>query len=894
VLDALRCNADEVAPYMAMEKGQVLQEARVFNDAQLDVRRCHQVVTKLLYLLNHGETFTHTEATEVFFASTKLFQSNDSGLRRMVYLIIKDLAPLVDDCIIVTSSLMKDMSGKSELYRANAIRVLCRITDANLLQQVERYMKQAIVDRAPVVASAALASGLHLSQRSPDSVKRWSSEVYEAVQSGSGIVNFHALALLHQMRRNDRLAVNKLVTQMTQPGMRSRQPLVQCLLIRYVSRIVQESPGGEDGQRPFYSFLTGCLKHNSEMVILEASRAIASLPGVTLQELQPAVSVLQLFLSSSKPSLRYGACRTLSSIAVVQPTAVSNCNYDLEDLAKQDTNISVSTVALTTLLTLATESNIDRLMNLATECIPNIHDDFRVVVVQSVQKLSTRLPHKFQTLLHFLASMLREQGGFEFKKAVVDSVLSITKRVPDAKDEGLSHLCEFIEDCEFPYLSSQVLYLLGEEGPRSKDPSKYLRYIFNRVILEAAIVRSAAVGALAKFGAQCEDLRPSVVVLLRRCLNDNDDEVRDRVTFDISLLEAKPGSRKAERGQRLLASKPLACNTAELEQRLSQYIKGPTDEPFDISQVPVESAPSIPGSEPQKQQPNGMLERNGPDYAAATSTHASAAAADMYASQLDAVQQLAHVGKLFKSSALLQLTENETEYRVTCLKHVFENHIVFQMNCENTVREQELENVTVLMEPESDDFSEEVNLSLDRIPHENEGAGVAYVCMRKAKPLTGGRLLNTLKFSARERDPSTGELEEEGYPDEYQLEDIEVSFADHIIPTRPSTSFKEAWDDLPEESEKTDDYGLGTRNSIQEVLEQVMSMFGMAACDGTDVVGPNARSHTAVLSGTVVGDRKLLMKVQLGMSANNNVAMKLAARSPDPDIASAVHEVLAE
>ena len=65
-------------------------------------------------------------------------------------------------------------------------------------------------------------------------------------------------------------------------------------------------------------------------------------------------------------------------------------------------------------------------------------------------------------------------------------------------------------------------------------------------------------------------------------------------------------------------------------------------------------------------------------------------------------------------------------------------------------------------------------------------------------------------------------------------------------------------------------------------------------CDGTDVVGPNARSHTAVLSGTVVGDRKLLMKVQLGMSANNNVAMKLAARSPDPDIASAVHEVLAE
>jgi hypothetical protein len=59
---------------------------------------------------------------------------------------------------------MKDMNSKTDLYRANAIRVLCRITEGGLLGQIERYLKQAVVDKNPVVSSAALVSGIHLLQ----------------------------------------------------------------------------------------------------------------------------------------------------------------------------------------------------------------------------------------------------------------------------------------------------------------------------------------------------------------------------------------------------------------------------------------------------------------------------------------------------------------------------------------------------------------------------------------------------------------------------------------------------------------------------------------------------------------------------------------------------------
>jgi len=94
-----------------------------------------------------------------------------------------------------------------------------------------------------------------------------------------------------------------------------------------------------------------------------------------------------------------------------------------------------------------------------------------------------------------------------------------------------------MQDCEFTYLSTQVLHLLGMEGPRTKEPAKYIRYIYNRVILENATVRAAAVSSLAQFGALVEDLRPRIQVLLKRALHDNDDEVL-LVTAPLALCDS--------------------------------------------------------------------------------------------------------------------------------------------------------------------------------------------------------------------------------------------------------------------------------------------------------------------------------------------------------------------
>ena len=71
----------------------------------------------------------------------------------------------------------------------------------------------------------------------------------------------------------------------------------------------------KDSGSPYFDFVESCLRHKSEMVIYEAAHAIVNMKRTSARELAPAVSVLQLFCSSPKPTLRFAAVRTLNKVS---------------------------------------------------------------------------------------------------------------------------------------------------------------------------------------------------------------------------------------------------------------------------------------------------------------------------------------------------------------------------------------------------------------------------------------------------------------------------------------------------------------------------------------------------------------------------------------------------
>lgn len=761
-------------------------------------------------LLFNGDKFPTNEATTLFFSISKLFQNKDPSLRQIMYLILKELANTAEDIIMSTSIIMKDMTVGSEVvYKANSVRALCRIIDATTVQSIERMIKTAIVDKSPSVSSAALVSSYHLLPIARDVVKRWQSETQEAAassKSGGGFLGFaassshslaagtnymnqyHAIGLLYQMRSHDRMALVKMVQQYGAAGA-VKSPAGVMMLVRLAARLAEEDPSL---RKPMMQMLDSWLRHKSEMVNFEAAKAIIDMRDVTDAEAAQVVHILQLFLTSPRAVTKFAAIRLLHQLASFKPNAVNPANQDIEALIG-NSNRSIATFAITTLLKTGNEASVDRLMKQISSFMSEITDEFKITIVEAIRTLCLKFPSKQAGMLTFLSGILRDEGGYEFKRAVVESMFDLIKFVPGSKEETLSHLCEFIEDCEFTKLAVRILHLIGVEGPKTPNPTKYIRYIYNRVVLENALVRAAAVTALAKFGVGQKDpeVKKSVTVLLTRCLDDTDDEVRDRAALNLRLMKEQD-----DIAERFIKNDSM-FSLSTFEHKLVMYVtsddRSVFSKAFDVSSVPVvsheqalaeERTKKLTTATPTLKAPSAGPEKpklNGAADASAGVTNVAQKYTDIFAN----IPELKAYGPVLKSSAPVELTESETEYVVTAVKHIFKENIVLQYDIKNTLEATVLENVMVVAAAQDEEGELEDDFVIPAPVLKTNEPGVVYVAFKRtggadAFPVTS--FANALKFTSKEIDPTTGEAEDSGYDDEYEIEPIELSGADYVVP----------------------------------------------------------------------------------------------------------------
>lgn len=237
-------------------------------------------------------------------------------------------------------------------------------------------------------------------------------------------------------------------------------------------------------------------------------------------------------------------------------------------------------------------------------------------------------------------------------------------------------------------------------------------------------------------------------------------------------------------------------------------------------------------------------------------------------SQIPGIQKC---GPLHKSGMPTQLTESETEYTVSCITHCFTNHMVFQFDCVNTLSDQLLENVRVdLVVPE--EYIVRAVIPCPRLPYSEVGSTYVIVEFPEEKPSSVGTFGATLKFMVKDCDPNTGEPDsDEGYDDEYILEDFEVTVADQVQKAKKS-NFNAAWEaaDTEEWVEAEDAYVLSAVNTLQDAVNSILKFLGLSPASMTEKVAEGVHTHTLLCSGEerwewLIGKRRFGRKFPRGI-----------------------------
>jgi coatomer protein complex subunit gamma len=236
--------------------------------------------------------------------------------------------------------------------------------------------------------------------------------------------------------------------------------------------------------------------------------------------------------------------------------------------------------------------------------------------------------------------------------------------------------------------------------------------------------------------------------------------------------------------------------------------------PFDLAAIPVVTKEQADAEDRTKKlttvTPTIKAPKAGPTKAAPTGAEALASAsavAQKYQQELLKIPEMKEYGSILKSSAVVELTESETEYVVSVVKHIFKEHIVLQYEVKNTLRDTVLEEVSVVASPSEEDELEE-DFIIPAAKLVTDEAGTVYVSFRSVNgegSMPVSSFTNVLKFTTKEIDPTTGEPDVGGYEDEYQVEDLELNGSDYVVPAFAS-NFNHLWEQVGangEEAEET-------------------------------------------------------------------------------------------
>lgn len=890
-----------------------------FNESPVNPRRCRTLISRLLQLLAQGETFPKSEATTLFFSVSKLFQQPNDSLRQMVYLAIKELSSISDDVLMATSSIMKDIQNGSDVIKPNAIRSLTRVLDESTAFSAERLLKSAVVSKHPSISSAALVSSYHLLPVAESTVKRYMNETQEVVSdlktypytNGSSefypnstyIAQYHAIGLLCMLKNHDKVALMKLVQQFSTGNLLKNQ-LAQVELVKLVGELLHKDP---QMVTQFAALLSNWLSSKFESVQLQAAKLITSLPDryVSPELFAAAVQTLQALLSVPRVTTRFAAVRVLNRISMTAPEKIVVCNPELESLIN-DSNRNISTYAITTLLKTGTSNNIASLIKTITKFIHEISDDFKIIIIDAVRTMCLKFPEEWKSLLDFLINVLKQgEGGFQFKNSIVEALFDLVQFVPQSKEVALENLCDFIEDCEFNEILVRILHLLGKEGPTTKNPSLYVRHIYNRVVLENSIIRSAAVVALSKFALVKNDptLVESIEILLRRISNDVDDEVRDRATIALQLIESIKSEPQLYVAQDILQCK-YSYDLGALESKLNQYMSANEDTyktPFDVASVPKYTEDERKAIELKKRQEQLFAaptskrsgaasqsvdaEKNNSSYVGPTlQEQGEDLMITKYADEIASIEEFKGFGPIINTSKDIPLTETEAEFVVTGVKHLFKNHVVLQFNITDTLTDVALDNVSVVCTPEienSTELEEVVTIPIERLmPSETS---VCYVAFKKSEGNIMEGFLNTLYFTTRELDPNTHEAFEgdEGFQDEYEIDSIFLTAGDYIKGAFVG-NFSACFDELPHSEVAV--YNIKENISLQDIVDRLVVNTSCLPLENTQFAPSDSNTHTLKLFGkSVMSGARIALVVRM-IKSSKGIALKAEGRSDDAQL----------
>ena len=863
----------------------------LFNEKNTQTNQCIDVLVNLIYLLNKGEKFTEDEKEKIFFGATKLLHSANPMLRRIIFLFVKHLN-WWQSSFILTGSLITELNNDDDLIKPNCFRLLGQITDASSVNVVERLLKQAITNNNHEIASSALACTLFMCLKGFGIAKTWVNEISEKLNSSLGeenLLTFHTLLLLKEIKKNDKLFLIKIFCKIADNS-NSRSQFAICQLIRYITELLLKGDLDKNNKSTFLIFLERCLYSIEESIRIEATRGILQ---INCKHRKTAIGVLCDLISSSNKIVVFSALKTLDKyIDDYAQTVAVDIFLEMEKIIEDNnTNSSIKSFAFSIFLKISkglSDYRLEKMFKTFIEQYPKFKEDFKKKLIIISKNISRENPSKNKLYFNFFSSLFKLEAGPQTKLEILDALIWFIYNDKDLKLQALFFLAESIFDCQYDILKIRILNLLGKECELVSNKSKLVRYIYNQIILESPMVRASAISALGEIGLKEKKLRDIIISLIEKCLNDDDNEVRERsFMYSKALNEIKEEKNEENQLVNFVFPKKIKNPTPvdDLNIDLIQLVlnsekenllknKDISNELLNILNDTEKISDIIKKNKSKTKDKEGKKKKN---------------------EEIDKENENETVfskvyGQPKIKTPYKKLTDESAEYLTRYRKIVHDKIVVIDFEIKNTIEFQTINNITIdidNLQSEGFDFDKTEIIPIKSLKT-NEIGHLYFKLLKEKDEVYSNCSFNcTLKFDLQELDVKGNP---HGIPikETYKLDKIvEVSYADYYIknPKVNIDNFQEFWKQAEKSDYEKGEEKLGLPyHNIKSAAENFSEIIGLEPLNNIDSIDSNVRKYELDYAYKNYFDNLLFIKFQVFFNDQNKCLSHVIILSQDASV----------
>ncbi|KAL3162975.1 hypothetical protein ABBQ32_009407 [Trebouxia sp. C0010 RCD-2024] len=464
--------------------------------------------------------------------------AEDVVLKKMLYLFICTYAQSNPDLTLLTINLLnKDCKDQDPTIRGLALRSLCSLRVANLIEYIVSPVSLALQDRNPYVRRTAVLGVLKIYNLDAAAVRNAGmlEDLHDMLQKDPDAqVVANCMSVLLETGSGQSLVTRALVISLLN-RIKDFSEWAQCQVLEFAAHY---RPSGEQEVYDFMNVLDDRLSHSNSAVVMATVKMFLhytlTMPATHQQVLERIKDPLMTLLSRDHFETAFAVLCHFHLIAQRAPIIFSQIYTTFYCRINEPSYIKF--LKLDILAAIADETNAYDIATELTEYVNDIDEKLARKAIRTVGKIALEVqdvPGLVERLLGFL------DIGKDFVTAeTIVQVKDLARKYPDIAEVCVGSVSNIsLEDVEEPQARAAFIWILGEHGQTIQDAPYLLEACAQGFTNEETQVQLAMLSAVMKlFFKRPPECQQLLGATLAAAAAEPSQDVHDRALLYYRLL----------------------------------------------------------------------------------------------------------------------------------------------------------------------------------------------------------------------------------------------------------------------------------------------------------------------------------------------------------------------